>query len=51
MKKAGIMAIAAALTLVSGVSAAAGSGRTPLLQEGKKTLFERVITRHQPRRT
>ena len=45
MKKAGIMAIAAALTLVSGVSAAAGSGRTPLLQEGKKTLFERVITR------
>ena len=45
LKKAGIMAIAAALTLVSGVSAAAGSGRTPLLQEGKKTLFERVITR------
>ena len=36
--------MAAALALASGAEAAAGQ-RTPLLQEGKKTLFERVITR------
>ena len=44
MKKAALLVMAAALALAAGAEAAAGQ-RTPLLQEGKKTLFERVITR------